>query len=201
MDSEENEVESSSDIGPSGMEEPSESGMGMESSEAMSADSSDAAASHVQAPESDCQVGQSSERLVVWFYIKWTVHMWGGNVSLILFFLKLFIPETSSSTDIRVSSLHLPDSSSVAQSTSVSSVSTVTQSVLVSESAQVLVHSSAVSEGAMMVSDSTASTSSDLGSAIDKIIESTIGPDIMNGTIFANLYLCQWVYLTKVTDI
>ncbi|KAM6925491.1 zinc finger protein 335 [Xenentodon cancila] len=159
MDSEENEVESSSDAGPSGMEEPSESGMGMESSEAMSADSSDAAASHVQAPESDCHVGQSSEGLVV------------------------FIPETSSSTDVRVSSVHLPDSSSVAQSTSVSSVSTVTQSVLVSESAQVLVHSSAVSEGAMMVSDSTASTSSDLGSAIDKIIESTIGPDIMNGCI------------------
>ncbi|KAM4562444.1 zinc finger protein 335-like isoform 1-T1 [Odontesthes bonariensis] len=161
MESEENEVESSSDAGPSGMEEPSESGMGMESSEAMSADSSDAAAaSHAQAPESDCHVGQSSEGLVV------------------------FIPETSSSTDVRVSSVHLPDSSSVAQSTSVSSVSTVTQSVLVSESAQVLVHSSAVSEGgAMMVSDSTASTSSDLGSAIDKIIESTIGPDIMNGCI------------------
>lgn len=94
----------------------------------------------------------------------------------------MFIPETSSSTDARVSSNHLPDSSSVAQSTSVSCVSTVTQSVLVSESAQVLVHSSAVSEGTMMVSDSTASTSSDLGSAIDKIIESTIGPDIMNGT-------------------
>ncbi|XP_029974049.1 zinc finger protein 335 isoform X2 [Salarias fasciatus] len=159
MDLEENEVESSSDAGPSGMEEPSESGMGMESSEAMSADSSDAAASHAAAPESDCHVGQSSEGLVV------------------------FIPETSSSTDVRVSSVHLPDSSSVAQSTSVSSVSTVTQSVLVSESAQVLVHSSAVSEGAMMVSDSTASTSSDLGSAIDKIIESTIGPDIMNGCI------------------
>lgn len=54
--------------------------------------------------------------------------------------------------------------------------------MLVSESVQVLVHSSAAaSEGAMMVSDSTASTSSDLGSAIDKIIESTIGPDIMNG--------------------
>ncbi|XP_034446255.1 zinc finger protein 335-like isoform X3 [Hippoglossus hippoglossus] len=159
MDSEENEVESSSDAGPSGMEEPSESGMGVESSEAMSADSSDAAASHTQAPESDCHVGQSSEGLVV------------------------FIPETSSSTDVRVSSVHLPDSSSVAQSTSVSSVSTVTQSVLVSGSAQVLVHSSAVSEGAMMVSDSTASTSSDLGSAIDKIIESTIGPDIMNGCI------------------
>ncbi|XP_041859714.1 zinc finger protein 335 isoform X1 [Melanotaenia boesemani] len=159
MDSEENEVESSSDAGPSGMEEPSESGMGMESSEAMSADSSDAAACHAQAPESDCHVGQSSEGLVV------------------------FIPETSSSTDVRVSSVHLPDSSSVAQSTSVSSVSTVTQSILVSESAQVLVHSSAVSEGAMMVSDSTASTSSDLGSAIDKIIESTIGPDIMNGCI------------------
>nr|XP_040049537.1 zinc finger protein 335-like isoform X1 [Gasterosteus aculeatus aculeatus]XP_040049538.1 zinc finger protein 335-like isoform X1 [Gasterosteus aculeatus aculeatus] len=159
MDSEENEVESSSDAGPAGMEEPSESGMGMESSEAMSADSSDAAASHAQAPESDCHVGQSSEGVVV------------------------FVPETSSSTDVRVSSVHLPDSSSVAQSTSVSSVSTVTQSVLVSESAQVLVHSSAASEGAMIVSDSTASTSSDLGSAIDKIIESTIGPDIVNGCI------------------
>nr|XP_057939617.1 zinc finger protein 335-like isoform X3 [Doryrhamphus excisus] len=159
MDPEENEVESSSDAGTSGMEEPSESGMGMESSEVMSADSSDAASTHAQAPESDCHVGQSSEGLVV------------------------FIPETSSSTDVRVSSVNLPDSSSVAQSTSVSSVSTVTQSVLVSESAQVVVHSSAVSEGAMMVSDSTASTSSDLGSAIDKIIESTIGPDIMNGCI------------------
>lgn len=117
------------------------------------------------------------------------------------FLVKVFIPETSSSTDIRVSSLHLPDSSSVAQSTSVSSVSTVTQSVLVSESAQVLVHSSAVSEGAMMVSDSTASTSSDLGSAIDKIIESTIGPDIMNGTVFATLYSWQCVYFKKVKDI
>ncbi|XP_051509364.1 zinc finger protein 335-like isoform X2 [Myxocyprinus asiaticus] len=156
MDSEEMEVESSSDVGHSGMEEPSESGMGMESSEAMSADSSDAAAP-APAPESDCHVGQSSEGLVV------------------------FIPETSSSTDVR--RVHLPDSSSVAQSTSVSSVSTVTQSVLVSESVQVMVHSSAVSEGGMMVSDSTASTSSDLGSAIDKIIESTIGPDIMNGCI------------------
>uniref|UniRef100_A0A3Q3B4E9 Zinc finger protein 335 n=1 Tax=Kryptolebias marmoratus TaxID=37003 RepID=A0A3Q3B4E9_KRYMA len=140
MDSEENEVESSSDAGPSGMEEPSESGMGMESSEAMSADSSDAAASHPQAPESDCHVGQSSEGLVVSFFLSFNILL-------------------------------------------VSSVSTVTQSVLVSESAQVLVHSSAVSEGAMMVSDSTASTSSDLGSAIDKIIESTIGPDIMNGCI------------------
>lgn len=65
MDSEEIEVESSSDAGPSGMEEPSESGMGMESSEAMSADSSDAAAPHAQAPDSDCHVGQSSEGLVV----------------------------------------------------------------------------------------------------------------------------------------
>ncbi|XP_066499355.1 uncharacterized protein [Hoplias malabaricus] len=157
MDSEEIEVESSSDVGHSGMEEPSESGMGMESSEAMSADSSDTATLPAIAPESDCHVGQSSEGLVV------------------------FIPETSSSTDVR--RIHLPDSSSVAQSTSVSSVSTVTQSILVSESAQVLVHSSAASEGGMMVSDSTASTSSDLGSAIDKIIESTIGPDIMNGCI------------------
>ncbi|KAJ8260453.1 hypothetical protein GJAV_G00182350 [Gymnothorax javanicus] len=158
MDSEENAVESSSDAGPSGLEEPSESGMGMETSEAMSADSSDTAAVHVLAPESDSHVGQSSEGLVE------------------------LIPETSSSTDVR-GMIHLPDSSSVAQSTSVSSVSTVTQSILVSESAQVLVHSSVVSDGGMIVSDSTASTSSDLGSAIDKIIESTIGPDIMNGCI------------------
>lgn len=157
MDLEEMEVESSSDVGHSRMEEPSESGMAMESSEAMSADSSDTATLSGRAPESDCHVGQSSEGLVV------------------------FIPETSSSTDVH--GIHLPDSSSVAQSTSVSSVSTVTQSVLVSESAQVLVHSSAVSEGGMIVSDSTASTSSDLGSAIDKIIESTIGSEIMNGCI------------------
>lgn len=74
MDSEENEVESSSDAGPSGMEEPSESGMGMESSEAMSADSSDAAASHAQAPESDCHVGQSSESLVVSIFNHCTAH-------------------------------------------------------------------------------------------------------------------------------
>ncbi|CDQ90070.1 unnamed protein product [Oncorhynchus mykiss] len=123
------EVESSSDVGPSGsgMEEPSESGMGMESSEAMSADSSDAAAPHAsrhhsqhrhghghhgQAPESDCHVGQSSEGIPA------------------------FLPETSSSTDVthHRATVHLPDSSSVAQSTS---VSTVTQSILVSGSAQV----------------------------------------------------------------
>ncbi|KAG2461811.1 ZN335 protein, partial [Polypterus senegalus] len=156
MDSEENEVESSSDAGPLGIEEPSESGIGIESSEAMSADSSDTATITVTASDSDSQVGQSSE----------------GIVQL--------IPETSSSTDI-MAVIHLPDSSSVAQSTSVSSVSTVTQSVLVSESPQVLVHSSAVCEGTMIVSDSTASTSTDLGSAIDKIIESTIGPDLISG--------------------
>ncbi|XP_053848595.1 zinc finger protein 335 isoform X8 [Vidua macroura] len=47
----------------------------------------------------------------------------------------------------------------------------------------VLVHSSVVTDGAIVVSDSTASTSSDLGSAIDKIIESTIGPDIIQSCI------------------
>lgn len=47
-----------------------------------------------------------------------------------------------------------------------------------------------------MVSDSTASTSSDLGSAIDKIIESTIGPDIMNGR-----KPCLFIFITlKVVD-
>lgn len=86
--------------------------------------------------------------------------------------------ESSSSTDA-VPRVYLPDSSSIAQSTLVSSVSTANQSVMVSESPQVLVHSSVISDGATVVSDSTASTSSDLGSAIDKIIESTIGPDII----------------------
>lgn len=86
MDSEENEVESSSDAGPSGMEEPSESGMGMESSEAMSADSSDAAASHLQAPESDCHVGQSSERLVVRVFIKMSCAYIRGKCFIVFFF-------------------------------------------------------------------------------------------------------------------
>lgn len=86
--------------------------------------------------------------------------------------------ESSSSTDA-IPRIYLPDSSSIAQSTLVSSVSTVSQSIMVSESPQVLVHSSVITDGATIVSDSTASTSSDLGSAIDKIIESTIGPDII----------------------
>ena len=88
------------------------------------------------------------------------------------------VSESSSSTDA-IPRIYLPDSSSVAQSTLVSSVSTVSQSIMVSESPQVLVHSSVITDGATIVSDSTASTSSDLGSAIDKIIESTIGPDII----------------------
>ncbi|NXA55972.1 ZN335 protein, partial [Nothocercus julius] len=92
------------------------------------------------------------------------------------------VSESSSSTDA-IPRIYLPDSSSIAQSTLVSSVSTVSQSIMVSESPQVLVHSSVVTDGATVVSDSTASTSSDLGSAIDKIIESTIGPDIMQSCI------------------
>ncbi|XP_009992332.1 PREDICTED: zinc finger protein 335 [Chaetura pelagica] len=52
---------------------------------------------------------------------------------------------------------------------------------MVSESPQVLVHSSVITDGATIVSDST--TSSDLSSAIDKIIESTIGPDIIQSCI------------------
>ncbi|XP_010143494.1 PREDICTED: zinc finger protein 335-like, partial [Buceros rhinoceros silvestris] len=92
------------------------------------------------------------------------------------------VSESSSSTD-GIPRVYLPDSSSIAQSTLVSSVSTVSQSVMVSESPQVLVHSSVITDGATIVSDSTASTSSDLGSAIDKIIESTIGPDIIQSCI------------------
>lgn len=95
-----------------------------------------------------------------------------------LLFAQEEVSESSSSTEA-IPRIYLPDSSSIAQSTLVSSVSTVSQSIMVSESPQVLVHSSVITDGATVVSDSTASTSSDLGSAIDKIIESTIGPDII----------------------
>ncbi|NXA43043.1 ZN335 protein, partial [Eudromia elegans] len=156
---EENEVESSSDAAPAAREEPSESGLG--ASEAAAADSSDAAAPARRPCADDSVVGQSSDRSS------------GSSEE---------VSESSSSTDA-IPRIYLPDSSSIAQSTLVSSVSTVSQSVMVSESPQVLVHSSVVTDGATMVSDSTASTSSDLGSAIDKIIESTIGPDIMQSCI------------------
>ncbi|NXO96126.1 ZN335 protein, partial [Certhia brachydactyla] len=160
---EENAVESSSDATPqAALEEPTESGAGVESSDAVSADSSDAA----EGPEllsraDDSCVGQSSD---------------SSAVSL------EEVSESSSSTDV-IPRIYLPDSSSIAQSTLVSSVSTMSQAIMVSESPQVLVHSSVITDGATVVSDSTASTSSDLGSAIDKIIESTIGPDIIQSCI------------------
>ncbi|NXJ80055.1 ZN335 protein, partial [Trogon melanurus] len=160
---EENAVESSSDAAPqAAREEPCESGLGVGSSEAVSADSSDAAPA--PAPRSradDSGVGQSSDSS-------------GGSLEE--------VSESSSSTDA-VPRVYLPDSSSIAQSTLVSSVSTVSQSIMVSESPQVLVHSSVITDGATIVSDSTTTTSSDLGSAIDKIIESTIGPDIIQSCI------------------
>ncbi|KAM6248679.1 zinc finger protein 335 isoform 2-T2 [Porphyrio hochstetteri] len=160
---EENAVESSSDAAPqAAREEPSESGLGVGTSEAVSADSSDAASAPGSLSRADDSgVGQSSD---------------SSGVTL------EEVSESSSSTDA-VPRIYLPDSSSIAQSTLVSSVSTVSQSVMVSESPQVMVHSSVISDGAMIVSDSTASTSSDLGSAIDKIIESTIGPDIIQSCI------------------
>ncbi|XP_063003575.1 zinc finger protein 335 isoform X3 [Elgaria multicarinata webbii] len=157
----ENAVESSSDAAPrlGQREEPSESGIGMETSEAVSADSSDAALVAITLAEADeSGVGQSSD---------------SGGVSL------AEVPESSSSTDAHLPRAYLPDSSSIAQSALVSSVSTVSQSVPASPSPQGLVHSSVLAEGAPVVSDSAASTSSDLGSAIDKIIESTIGPDVI----------------------
>lgn len=60
---EENEVESSSDAAPrpGGPEEPSESGLGVGTSEAVSADSSDAAAAPVPAETDDSGIGQSSD--------------------------------------------------------------------------------------------------------------------------------------------
>ncbi|XP_074867943.1 zinc finger protein 335 isoform X2 [Carettochelys insculpta] len=162
METEENEVESSSDAAPHlAQEEPSESGLGVETSEAMSADSSDAASVPVISEADDSGVGQSSDSS-------------GASLEE--------VSESSSSTDA-VPRVYLPDSSSIAQSTLVSSVSTVSQSIMVSESHQVLVHSSVITDGATIVSDSTASTSSDLGSTIDKIIESTIGPDIIQSCI------------------
>ncbi|PKU35545.1 hypothetical protein llap_14147 [Limosa lapponica baueri] len=160
---EENAVESSSDAAPqAAREEPSESGLGVGTSEAVSADSSDAASTPGPLSRTDDSgVGQSSD---------------SSGVSL------EEVSESSSSTDA-IPRIYLPDSSSIAQSTLVSSVSTVSQSIMVSESPQVLVHSSVITDGATIVSDSTASTSSDLGSAIDKIIESTIGPDIIQSCI------------------
>ncbi|NWZ00174.1 ZN335 protein, partial [Loxia curvirostra] len=160
---EENAVESSSDASSqAAREEPTESGLGVGSSVAVSADSSDAAAGPgLLSRADDSCVGQSSD---------------SSGVSL------EEVSESSSSTDA-IPRIYLPDSSSIAQSTLVSSVSTVSQSIMVSESPQVLVHSSVITDGAIVVSDSTASTSSDLGSAIDKIIESTIGPDIIQSCI------------------
>ncbi|XP_015271992.1 PREDICTED: zinc finger protein 335 [Gekko japonicus] len=161
----ENEVESSSDAAPrpERQEEPSESGLGMETSEAVSADSSDAARVPVTLSEADeSGVGQSSDR---------------GGVSL------AEVSESSPGRDA-LPRAYLPDSSSIAQPALVSSISAATsQSLLISQSPQGLVHSSVLAEGAAVVSDSTASTSSDLGSAIDKIIESTIGPDIIQRCI------------------
>ncbi|XP_042657169.1 zinc finger protein 335 isoform X2 [Tyto alba] len=160
---EENAVESSSDAAPqAAREEPSESGLGVGTSEAVSADSSDAASAPGPLSRADDSgVGQSSDSS-------------GASLEE--------VSESSSSTDA-IPRIYLPDSSSIAQSTLVSSVSTVSQSIMVSESPQVLVHSSVITDGATIVSDSTASTSSDLGSAIDKIIESTIGPDIIQSCI------------------
>lgn len=61
---EENEVESSSDAapGPDQPEEPSESGLGVGTSEAVSADSSDAATAPGPTEADDSGVGQSSDR-------------------------------------------------------------------------------------------------------------------------------------------
>uniref|UniRef100_K7DZC2 Zinc finger protein 335 n=1 Tax=Monodelphis domestica TaxID=13616 RepID=K7DZC2_MONDO len=83
------------------------------------------------------------------------------------------VSESSSSRDATPQG-YLPDSSSIGPSALVSSGS--------AGGPPVLVHSSVLADAAMLVSDSTAS-SSDLGSAIDKIIESTIGPDLIQSCI------------------
>ncbi|KAF6285118.1 zinc finger protein 335 [Rhinolophus ferrumequinum] len=149
---EENEVESSSDAapGPGQPEEPSESGLGVGTSEAVSADSSDAAAAPGLAEADDSGVGQSSDR---------------GSSSL------EEVSESSSSTD-PLPHGYLPDSSSVSHGPVAGATG----------GPPTLVHSSALPDPNMLVSDCTAS-SSDLGSAIDKIIESTIGPDLIQSCI------------------
>ncbi|XP_028355221.1 zinc finger protein 335 isoform X4 [Physeter macrocephalus] len=81
------------------------------------------------------------------------------------------VSESSSSTD-PLPHGYLPDSSSVSHGP----VAGVTGGP------PALVHSSALPDPSMLVSDCTAS-SSDLGSAIDKIIESTIGPDLIQSCI------------------
>ncbi|XP_023367715.1 zinc finger protein 335 isoform X2 [Otolemur garnettii] len=81
------------------------------------------------------------------------------------------VSESSSSTD-SLPHGYLPDSSSVSHGPVVG----------VTGGPQALVHSSALPDPNMLVSDCTAS-SSDLGSAIDKIIESTIGPDLIQSCI------------------
>uniref|UniRef100_G3TGF7 Zinc finger protein 335 n=1 Tax=Loxodonta africana TaxID=9785 RepID=G3TGF7_LOXAF len=148
----ENEVESSSDAtpGPGRPEEPSESGLGVGTSEAVSADSSDAAAAPGPVEADDSGVGQSSDR---------------GSSSL------EEVTESSLSTD-PLPHGYLPDSSSVSRGLVVG----------VTGGPPGPVHSSALPDPAMLVSDCTAS-SSDLGSAIDKIIESTIGPDLIQSCI------------------
>lgn len=145
-------MESSSDAapGPGQPEEPSESGLGVGTSESVSADSSDAAAAPGLAEVDDSGVGQSSDR---------------GSSSL------EEVSESSSSTD-PLPHGYLPDSSSVSHGP----VAGVTGGP------PALVHSSALPDPTMLVSDCTAS-SSDLGSAIDKIIESTIGPDLIQSCI------------------
>nr|XP_020023632.1 zinc finger protein 335 isoform X5 [Castor canadensis] len=149
---EENEVESSSDATPrpGPPEEPSESGLGVGTSEAVSADSSDAATAPGLAEADDSGVGQSSDR---------------GSHSV------EEVSESSSSTD-PLPHGYLPDSSSVSRGP-VAGVPGCTPA---------LVHSSVLPDPNMLVSDCTAS-SSDLGSAIDKIIESTIGPDLIQSCI------------------
>ncbi|XP_077023907.1 zinc finger protein 335 isoform X2 [Tamandua tetradactyla] len=154
---EENEVESSSDATPlpGRPEEPSESGLGVGTSEAVSADSSDFAAAPGPEETDDSRVGQSSDL---------------GSRSLEEVSQEE-VSESSSSTD-PLPHGYLPDSSSVSRGLVVG----------VTGGPTALVHSSALPDPAMLVSDCTAS-SSDLGSAIDKIIESTIGPDLIQSCI------------------
>ncbi|KAM6163869.1 zinc finger protein 335 [Rhynchocyon petersi] len=81
------------------------------------------------------------------------------------------VSESSSSTD-PLPHGYLPDSSSVSHGPEAG----------MTGGTPALVHSSELPDPAILVSDCTAS-SSDLGSAIDKIIESTIGPDLIQSCL------------------
>lgn len=97
------------------------------------------------------------------------------SLTSLVSFSQAEVSESSSSTDTRPHG-YLPDSSSVSRG----------PEARVTAGPPALVHSSVLPDPSMLIADCTAS-SSDLGSAIDKIIESTIGPDLIQSELSRGL--------------